>query len=59
MKLFAGRSSTDDQDMLRAIGALIDQKGLRDIRIWEFEEGLILQGRGQDQGDGAPTRPSS
>ncbi|MER3485820.1 MAG: hypothetical protein C4345_07530, partial [Chloroflexota bacterium] len=45
MKLFEGLSRTDYQDVLRAIGALLDERQLRDIRIWEHERGIIIQGR--------------
>lgn len=45
MKLFEGLSRTDYQDVLRAIGALLDERQLRDIRIWEHEHGIIIQGR--------------
>lgn len=51
MKLFVGLSTTDYQDTMRAIGALIDQHGLRDIRLWEHEDGVILQGRTVLAGD--------
>ncbi|HEY8447870.1 MAG TPA: hypothetical protein VIL01_12260 [Thermomicrobiales bacterium] len=51
MNLFAGLSQTDYQDLLRAVGALIDERGWRDIRIWEIEGGLAVQGRpGADTG---------
>jgi hypothetical protein len=45
MKLFAGLSRTDYQDLLRAVGALIDERQLRDVRFWEHEDGIVLQGR--------------
>lgn len=48
MKLFEGLSRTDYQDVLRAIGALLDERQLRDIRIWEHEHGIIVQGRHSD-----------
>lgn len=48
MKLFAGLPNSDYQDILRAIGALLDEHGLRDIRLWEHEDGLIVQGRPRD-----------
>ena len=51
MKLFAGLSSTDYQDILRAIGAFLDDNGLRDIRLWEHEDGLILQARGREDSE--------
>ena len=56
MKLFAGVSVTDYQDVLRAIGALIDEQGLRDIRLWEHEHGMVVQGRRPDaEADGFET----
>lgn len=48
MNLFAGLASTDYQDVFRAVGALIDERRLRDVRLWEHEEGLVIQGRGDD-----------
>ena len=45
MKLFAGLSRTDYQDILRAVGAMIDARGWRDVRIWEHADGLLVQGR--------------
>jgi hypothetical protein len=44
MKLFEGMGKTDYQDVLRAIGRLIDEYGYRDIRLIETGDGLILQG---------------
>ena len=48
MKLFAGLGSSDYQDVLRAIGLMLDQQRLRDVRIWEHEDGMIVQGRAVD-----------
>ena len=50
MKLFTGLSTTDYQDLLRAVGLLLDEQRLRDIRLWEHENGLVLQGRPRDEG---------
>ena len=44
MKLFEGLSRTDYQDLFRAIGLMIDQQELRDIRIWEHAGGMVIQG---------------
>jgi len=44
MHLFDGLAGTDYQDILRAVGQVIDGKGLRHIRIMEVEEGLLVQG---------------
>jgi hypothetical protein len=51
MKLFAGLSRTDYQDILRAIGAIVDEKELRDLRMWEHADGIIVQGRRQGIGE--------
>ena len=45
MKLFAGLSRTDYQDLFRAIGATLDEEGLSDVRIWEHGDGMMVQGR--------------
>ncbi len=50
MKLFAGLSTTDYQDLLRAVGLLLDERCLRDIRLWEHEDRLVIQGRQRDEG---------
>lgn len=51
MKLFEDLSRTDYQDILRAIGAIFDERGLRDLRLWEHEAGLMAQGRRPGEGD--------
>ena len=53
MKLFTGLGSTDYQDILRAVGAYLDEQRLRDVRIWEHEDGMVVQGR--TQGDDTAT----
>ncbi len=51
MKLFAGLSRTDYQDLFRAVGAMLDEEGLRDVRIWEHADGLMIQGRRTSDGE--------
>ena len=43
MKLFAGLSRTDYEDLFRAVGALIDERGWSNVSLMEVEEGLIVQ----------------
>ncbi len=43
MKLFAGLSRTDYEDVFRAVGALIDERGWSNISLSEVDEGVILQ----------------
>jgi hypothetical protein len=49
MKLFRGLQRSDYQDVLRALGAFIDERGYSDVRIIETEDGLVLQGRVDDR----------
>lgn len=51
MKLFEGLSRTDHQDLFRAIGAMLDEEGLRDVRIWEHGDGMVVQGRRSAKGE--------
>ncbi len=43
MKLFAGLSRTDYEDVFRAVGALIDEREWSNISLSEVDEGVILQ----------------
>ncbi|HEU5086044.1 MAG TPA: hypothetical protein VFT99_01320 [Roseiflexaceae bacterium] len=49
MKLFSGMSRTDYQDVMRAIGYFIDERGYTDVRIIEIDDGLVVQGRVTDR----------
>ncbi len=44
MDLFTGLTKTDYQDILRAVGYYADSRGLRNVRILETEDGLVVQG---------------
>ena len=43
MPLFAGLERSEYQDVLRAVGRLMDAEGFRNFRLVEQEDGLILQ----------------
>src|SRR4051794_35192377 len=43
MKLFAGLSRTDYEDVFRALGALIDERGWTNVSLMEVDEGLVVQ----------------
>lgn len=43
MKLFAGLSRTDYEELFRAVGALIDEREWSNISLLEVDEGLIVQ----------------
>ncbi|MCC6626322.1 MAG: hypothetical protein IT340_02850 [Chloroflexi bacterium] len=43
MNLFRGLPGTDYQDVLRALGHFLDERGFRHVRVIEHEEGLLIQ----------------
>lgn len=43
MRIFAGLSRTDYEEVFRSIGALIDERGWTNISLLEVEDGLIIQ----------------
>ena len=43
MRIFAGLSKTDYEEVFRAIGALVDERGWRNITVMKVDEGLVLQ----------------
>ncbi len=45
MRLFDGLARTDYQDLFRALGAECDRAGLRDLRLIETSDGLLLHSR--------------
>jgi hypothetical protein len=45
MRFFDGLARTDYQDLLRALGAECDRAGVRDLRLIETADGLLLQCR--------------
>jgi len=51
VRIFSGLDQTDYQDALRAIGSLLDANGYHDLRLWEREDGLIIQVRARDEGN--------
>jgi hypothetical protein len=49
MNLFTGLAKTDYQDVLRAVGLLLDDQGLRNFRILEHEGGIVVQAMPRNQ----------
>ena len=43
MRLFVGLSRTDYEEVLRAVGALIDERGWTNVTLLEVDEGIIVQ----------------
>ena len=43
MKLFAGLSRTDYEDVFRALGALVDERGWTNVSLLEVDEGIVVQ----------------
>ena len=44
MRIYEGAPRQDYEEVLRSIGALIDQRGMREITLNETDDGFIVQG---------------
>ena len=44
MRIYEGSSRQDFEEVLRSIGAFLDQRGMRDILLVEAPDGFIVQG---------------
>lgn len=44
MRIYEGAPRQNYQEVLRSIGAVLDQRGMREITLNETEEGFIVQG---------------
>ena len=44
MRIYEGAPRRNYEEVLRSIGALLDQRGMREITVNETEDGFILQG---------------
>ena len=54
MKLFVGLDRSDYQDLFRAVGLYIDEHRYTSVRVFETEDGLVVQGVPLGE-DGTPT----
>jgi len=44
MRIYEGSPRQDFEEVLRSIGAVLDQRGMREISITEIPEGFVVQG---------------
>ncbi len=49
MRIYEGSPRQDFEEVLRSIGAVLDQRGMREISLTEIPEGFIVQGLVVDQ----------
>ncbi len=52
MRIYEGAPRQDYEEVLRSIGAILDQRGMREILIAETPEGYLVQGLAASGGDG-------
>ena len=52
MRIYEGSARQDFEEVLRSIGAFLDQHGLREILLTEVPDGFIVQGLVAQQGEG-------
>jgi len=49
MRIYEGSPRQDFEEVLRSIGAILDQRGLREVSLTEIPEGFIVQGLAVEQ----------
>jgi hypothetical protein len=54
MQIYEGTGRQDYEEVLRSVGAFLDQAGMREISIAETAEGFLVQGLLPQAGDGGP-----
>ena len=60
MRIYEGSPRQDFEEVLRSIGAFLDQRGMRDVLLVEAPDGFIVQGLVvRSGGDRAPGRSPS
>src|SRR3989337_2004380 len=53
MRIYEGSPRQDFEEVLRSIGAFLDQRGMRDVLLVETPDGFIVQGLVIEGGSGA------
>lgn len=54
MQIYEGAPRQDYEEVLRSIGAMLDQRGMREITLAETDEGFLVQGLALSVGDDRP-----
>jgi hypothetical protein len=54
MRVYEGSPRQDYEEVLRSIGAFLDQRGMREIALLETADGFIVQGLAPRAGEGQP-----
>jgi len=54
MRIYEGAPRQNYEEVLRSIGALLDQRGMREITLNESDDGFIIQGLALVQGEDRP-----
>jgi hypothetical protein len=53
MRVYEGAPRQNYQEVLRSLGALLDQRGMREILVTEIQDGFIVQGLAPVAGESA------
>lgn len=54
MRVYEGSPRQDYEEVLRSIGAFLDQRGMRDVALIETPDGFTVQGLAPNAGEGKP-----
>lgn len=52
MRIYEGAPRQNYEDVLRSVGAMLDQRGMREITLAETDDGFLVQGLAVSPGDG-------
>jgi len=44
MRIYEGAAPQDYEEVLRSVGAMLDQRGMREITVAEADDGSLVQG---------------
>ena len=51
MRIYEGAPRQDYEEVLRSVGAILDQRGMREVTLTETEDGFVVQGLALSPGE--------
>jgi hypothetical protein len=54
VRIYEGAPRQNYEDILRSVGAIVDQRGMREVTLAETDEGFMIQGLAVEPGEDRP-----
>ena len=51
MRIYEGAPRQNYEDILRSVGAILDQRGMREVTVAETDDGFMVQGLAVESGE--------